>query len=153
MAGNDLQEALAQRGDVTAEEAYRAFLARPRVRAWVAGDPVREARLREEFLREWSTTAPASQAMPRPTARGRTGERERYLCPRCRSLAIHAEGAGHRCRVCLSEYPDARELVPVEPVGVVGLLFGPGRAGYVKAGLLLLVPLAVHLALWALRHA
>lgn len=158
MATENLHDLIAGSTHLGEEEAFRALLARPRIQAWVGDDDARRARLREEFHRAWTeqagavpSTAHAPRARAAQAAAVRHAQAAAYLCPRCRAVAKAAAWTDLRCRVCHAQHARTEDLVAVELVGPMALLFGPGPRGYLKAGLLLLIPLSVYAALWLLR--
>lgn len=148
MASSFIETFIAAKRGVTKEEAFREFVALPRISEWAGADASRVTRLKDEFDRAWArmraseadaaaeagsgssapqaATAPAAPAARAPTEaasrRPRAGKPvASVMCTSCGSMNLHAHLAGDAVLIkCASCDTVYRDLLELIPVKEVG---------------------------------
>jgi hypothetical protein len=153
-----IEDFIRQRGASSEAAAFEAFLAEPRIAAWVSGDAARVARLRAEFAAGWARVHPLRAPAPLPAApppaapvpAAPARAHLHLLCPHCRRMQVYQDGARVECRHCGRVYEDLLDLIPVRPLGPLAYVFGEGARGWLTAaGVLLLLLLLYGVLRWS----
>lgn len=151
-------------------DAFEGFLKQDRIKAWVGADESRKERLRAEFGRVWQTLQgaaggtrgpvtmretdlemeerrkqmEAAKRVPVQVASDEPSRKLQLMCPACNRTEVWKQGHVIACRNCGRVYEDMLDLVPVKPVGPFAFVFGEGVQGWLTAGGIALLLLALY---------
>lgn len=152
-----IEEYIRRNGGMGEPEAFETFLQQERIRAWVGGDTGRRERLHREFTRVWATLHPPStpskparseattvQVDVRRPSVSSPARRLQVLCAACNRLEVWSQDGAIECRSCGRTYDNFLDLIPVKPVGPFAFVFGEGAEGWLTAGGIVALLLALY---------